>query len=848
MRSRRRAAGLLTLALTLFLVGSENRTAFASDYRPLPVGTKLVYDNFTCTIASASGIESVCTVGGGLRINLIGQLVNHGPVPQTGYFVVLNQLGSVDVKSVTVGGDDRARLAGLWPLAVGKSVEYESSMQVSVDRGTYNGQILNSAAAIKSTVQITGTESVTVGGEAHDTLVIVEKTNGFSIQGLGVQAFERTWWVDPALGVVVKARMEWTRGRGAGTAKQSTLRSIQWPAGQAPQAIAKAAPAQPTAPAAKTQTATAAAPAAPATTAAPPAPPSPEELAAAAEPKLTAAQRRALQQQLTTLGFYKRSIDGDLGPGTRKAIRAYQAANEFDQTGYVTSDQLAAIDQQAAKANEAAAASKAAADAAAAAEAQQAEEAERLAGQKAEDQKAEEQRLADMRAEMEQQKAELQRLTGELEAAKQKAAEEQVTAAQLAAEREAVEQQKAELERQQAALAEAEKAAADEAAKAAAAEKAANAAAATEAAKAAAAEEAAKTAAAAAPPAAAAPAAPEMTANLEPIDDTFVAIRPAKVRERPDVSAPVIASLAVGEKIAVLGKLPGQNWYLVGKDDKPLGYVVALHLQSESEAAAASAARTAEATPATEPAKPAKPALPPEIADLDFGRYHALVIGNDEYRSLNPLETAVADATAMAKLLRDEYGFDVKLLTNADRDEIVAALDDLRDRLTWDDNLLIYYAGHGHLDETVERGYWLPVDATVESRARWLSNADITDSLKAINAKSVLVIADSCYSGTLTRGNAIPDRTGDYLRRIASKRARVVMTSGGNEPVADGSGHSPFASALMDALKANSGVLDGTELFTQIRRPVVLSSPQTPEYSDLRFAGHDGGDFIFVKQ
>jgi hypothetical protein len=361
MRSRRRAAGLLTLALTLFLVIPENRTAFASDYRPLPVGTKLVYDNFTCTIASASGIESVCTVAGGLRINLITQLVNYGPVPETGYFVVLNQLGSVDVKGVTVSGDNRARLASLWPLAVGKSVEYESSMQVSIDRGTYNGQILNSSAAIESTVQVTGTESVAVGGEPHDTLVIVEKTNGFSIQGLGVQAFERTWWVDPALGVVVKARMAWTRGRGAGTSKQSTLRSIQWPAGQAPQAVAKAAPAQPAAPAAQSQTAKATAPAAPAT-AAPPAPPTPEELAAAAEPKLSAAQRRALQQQLTVLGFYKRSIDGDLGPGTRTAIRAYQAANQFDQTGYVTPEQVAAIEQQAAKASEAAAASKTAAD------------------------------------------------------------------------------------------------------------------------------------------------------------------------------------------------------------------------------------------------------------------------------------------------------------------------------------------------------------------------------------------------------------------------------------------------------------------------------------------------------
>ncbi|HET6220530.1 MAG TPA: hypothetical protein VFE11_00130, partial [Dongiaceae bacterium] len=81
--------------MTLFLVSPENRTAFASDYRPLPVGTKLVYDNFTCTVASASGIESACMVAGGMRINLVAQLVNYGPMPETGYFVVFNQLGSV---------------------------------------------------------------------------------------------------------------------------------------------------------------------------------------------------------------------------------------------------------------------------------------------------------------------------------------------------------------------------------------------------------------------------------------------------------------------------------------------------------------------------------------------------------------------------------------------------------------------------------------------------------------------------------------------------------------------------------------------------------------------------------
>lgn len=64
--------------------------------------------------------------------------------------------------------------------------------------------------------------------------------------------------------------------------------------------------------------------------------------------------------------------------------------------------------------------------------------------------------------------------------------------------------------------------------------------------------------------------------------------------------------------------------------------------------------------------------------------------------------------------------------------------------------------------------------------------------------------------------------------------------------------HSVFASAFLDALSKNcqgrsETVLDGTQLFSNIRRPVMLNSDQTPEYSDIREAGHDGGDFLFVR-
>ena len=65
---------------------------------------------------------------------------------------------------------------------------------------------------------------------------------------------------------------------------------------------------------------------------------------------------------------------------------------------------------------------------------------------------------------------------------------------------------------------------------------------------------------------------------------------------------------------------------------------------------------------------------------------------------------------------------------------------------------------------------------------------------------------------------------------------------------AGGGDHSVFAKAFLDALAENYGVLDGQALFARIQRPVIVNSDQTPDYADIRRAGHDGGDFLFVRQ
>ncbi len=233
--------------------------------------------------------------------------------------------------------------------------------------------------------------------------------------------------------------------------------------------------------------------------------------------------------------------------------------------------------------------------------------------------------------------------------------------------------------------------------------------------------------------------------------------------------------------------------------------------------------------------------------ELGLGRYHALVIGNENYAKIEPLRTARADAEAVATLLRNRYGYAVELLLDADRATIVSTLARYRAELTPSDNLLIYYAGHGVFDPEEDHGYWLPVDAERNDPSAWVANASVTRQLKAMEAKHVLVVADSCYSGTLMRGLARVGRDPGHLDRLVSRRSRTALTSGGDEPVADGSGpHSAFAAAFLRELEQNEVVLEAAELFQRVRRAVELESAQRPRYAPIVSAGHEDGEFLFV--
>ncbi len=258
--------------------------------------------------------------------------------------------------------------------------------------------------------------------------------------------------------------------------------------------------------------------------------------------------------------------------------------------------------------------------------------------------------------------------------------------------------------------------------------------------------------------------------------------------------------------------------------------------------------------------------LAPAIQKQDisgFGRYHALVIGNDHYTHWPQLMNAVSDASSIAKVLKENYGFQVTLLKDATRGQIMKALNQYRKILTEKDNLLIYYAGHGHLEQGIDRGYWIPVDAEMNDNSEWILLPGVTDMLQLISAKHVMVVADSCFGGKLTRSSLAQLKPGltedarfDLLKTLAQKRVRTAMTSGGVKPVLDagGSGHSVFAEAFLGVLEENANVLEAERLFWAVRTRVVstsqkLNAEQIPTYDPIHMAGHESlGDFIFVPQ
>ena len=253
-----------------------------------------------------------------------------------------------------------------------------------------------------------------------------------------------------------------------------------------------------------------------------------------------------------------------------------------------------------------------------------------------------------------------------------------------------------------------------------------------------------------------------------------------------------------------------------------------------------------------------------KVDDMEFGKYYALIIANQDYDNIEDLLTPYSDAQRAKKILEENYGFNVTMLLDADNTTVMKAINELNELVTEEDNLLIFYAGHGTRIGTgeLETGYWLPVNATPPpDDTFWVSNEFVTRHLARIKAKRVMVVADSCYSGLLSSapGYLFMDEkaqyTQDYIRYKLPKKSRLLLASGGDQPVLDniGQGHSVFARAFLDTLEGAGTIISGPELYLKIKDNVAsraksVGFDQMPEFKAIKGAGHEVGDFFFVRK
>ena len=203
------------------------------------------------------------------------------------------------------------------------------------------------------------------------------------------------------------------------------------------------------------------------------------------------------------------------------------------------------------------------------------------------------------------------------------------------------------------------------------------------------------------------------------------------------------------------------------------------------------------------------------VSSVDLGTYHALIIGINSYSAWPPLKFAEQDARDIRQILINRYGFAPERITDlfgdkATRNNILSELRKKLESLGENDNLLVYYAGHGQLDPLTENGFWIPVEGSLDVESDWIAFSNINTLLtgRKVKAKSIMVLTDSCYGGAmLGRAGPPPDimwatdeDRQQYFIQKAQKRSRRVISSGAYEYVPD---RSLFADLLKRALEEN---------------------------------------------
>ena len=168
----------------------------------------------------------------------------------------------------------------------------------------------------------------------------------------------------------------------------------------------------------------------------------------------------------------------------------------------------------------------------------------------------------------------------------------------------------------------------------------------------------------------------------------------------------------------------------------------------------------------------------------------ALLIGISQYAEIDSLRYADADVKAFSEILTDFAGYrrsDVTVILNRDatkariQDEISKVVRASEKRPL--EHFILMFAGHGvpsRFDGKETHAFLAPYDASTQANTfysttkgeveneSFINRAWLARQLALINAKSIVIVLDSCYSGTKSFGDLFIDNMGFAVKSFAA--------------------------------------------------------------------------------
>ena len=248
---------------------------------------------------------------------------------------------------------------------------------------------------------------------------------------------------------------------------------------------------------------------------------------------------------------------------------------------------------------------------------------------------------------------------------------------------------------------------------------------------------------------------------------------------------------------------------------------------------------------------------------------YALLFAVNSYEHFDPwykLTNPIPDAQAIGNELKNRYGFSVELVRDPTQDEILAKINQYaRKQYNENDQLLIFFAGHGYYEESSNTGTGylvasntLPPDAD-RSKSSYISHGAFHKRIENIGCEHIFLIVDACFSGAfdvpIDQFNRERDREGipdnvsssEFIKQSLVYKTRWYLTSGGKEYVSDDrpNQHSPFVRRVLEALRNNSrrdGILTLDDICRYTEK--VTPPPRLGEFGTNAL----GSNFLFIRQ